>query len=87
MKAETIARVGEALARLDTGEHGYCFECGGEISEKRLRALPFAVRGTVCEERREQREDRARQLAHRRGGLSFFRVRQDTERSASKTFA
>jgi DnaK suppressor protein len=44
MKAETLARVDEALARLDAGQYGRCFECGGEIAEKRLRALPFAER-------------------------------------------
>jgi len=44
MKAETLNKVNDALARLDNGDYGNCFECGEEIAEKRLRALPFAVR-------------------------------------------
>ena len=38
MKAETLNKVNEALARLEDGRYGYCFECGDEISEARLRA-------------------------------------------------
>ena len=72
MKAETLARVDEALTRLDAGQYGRCFECGGEISEKRLRALPFAERCTVCEEKKEQLQGRARQSAQSRAHLSLF---------------
>jgi DnaK suppressor protein len=72
MKAETLARIDEALVRLDAGRYGSCFECAGEISERRLRALPFAVRCQACEERREQDQGHARQLAQRRGTLALF---------------
>ena len=72
MKAETLARVDEALARLDRGDYGRCLECGGEISEKRLRALPFAGRCTACEEKNEQIRGRARQNAQGRAHLSLF---------------
>jgi DnaK suppressor protein len=44
MKAETLSKIGEALSRLEGGSYGYCYECGDEIAEQRLRALPFAVR-------------------------------------------
>ena len=71
MKSETLSRVGDALARLEQGDYGYCFECGEEIAEKRLRALPFAVRCKDCEEAREVAEQRARQ-ASRRGGAPLF---------------
>src|SRR5499426_3085671 len=50
MKSETLNKVNDALARLDHGDYGYCFECGEDIAEKRLRALPFAVRCKDCEE-------------------------------------
>jgi DnaK suppressor protein len=72
MRAETLTRIDEALVRLDAGEYGSCFECAGEISERRLRALPFAVRCQACEERREQEQGHARWLAQRRGSLSRF---------------
>src|SRR5215475_10760032 len=72
MKAETLNRIDEALRRLEEGTYGYCFECGEEINEKRLRALPFAVRCKDCEEAREVAEKRERQIASRRGASSLF---------------
>jgi len=72
MKSETLAKIGDALARLEQGDYGYCFECGEEIAEKRLRALPFAVRCKDCEEARETAEQRQRQLAARRGAGTLF---------------
>ena len=71
MSAETLIRIDEALVRLDAGEYGSCFECAGEIAQRRLRALPFAVRCLACEERREK-HGRARQIAERRNGFSLF---------------
>jgi DnaK suppressor protein len=53
-KGDTLRRVHEALVHLDAGGYGHCAECDGEISDKRLRAQPFAVRCTACEEAREQ---------------------------------
>jgi DnaK suppressor protein len=54
MKAEALDRVRDALARLESGEYGNCVDCSGEVAEERLRAVPFAVRCTACEEAREQ---------------------------------
>lgn len=72
MKAETLNKIAEALGRLDEGAYGYCFDCGEEISPKRLRALPFAVRCKDCEEAREVAVQRERRLAQRRGAASLF---------------
>ena len=72
MKAETLHKIDEALRRLEEATYGYCFECGEEISEKRLRALPFAVRCKDCEEAREQAQQRERMVAQRRGAASLF---------------
>jgi len=72
MKSETLNKIVDALARLEQGDYGNCFECGEEIAEKRLRALPFAVRCKDCEEAREVAEQRERQLAARRGGSPLF---------------
>jgi len=72
MKSETLNKVNDALARLEQGDYGNCFDCGEEIAEKRLRALPFAVRCKDCEEAREVAEQRERQMAQRRGGSSLF---------------
>ena len=72
MRAELLARIDEALVRLDADEYGLCADCDQEISERRLRALPFAVRCTACEERREQGEARQRRFAQRSGGPFLF---------------
>jgi RNA polymerase-binding transcription factor len=72
MKSETLNKINDALVRLDQGSYGNCFECGEEIAEKRLRALPFAVRCKDCEEAREVAEQRERQLAARRGSSNLF---------------
>jgi len=72
MKAETLTKVNDALHRLEVGNYGYCADCGGEISDKRLRALPFAVRCKDCEEGREMAVEREKVAAQKRNGPSFF---------------
>src|SRR6476469_344269 len=72
LKAETLNKVDDALKRLEQGTYGNCFDCAEEIAEKRLRALPFAVRCKDCEEAREVAEQRERHLAQRRGTSSLF---------------
>jgi len=72
MKSETLNKIDAALRRLEENTYGDCFECGDEISQARLRALPFAVRCKDCEEAREVAEQRERQLAARRGTSGLF---------------
>ena len=72
MKAETLNKIDAALRRLEEGTYGDCFECGEEISEARLRALPFAVRCKDCEEARETAEQRERIIAQKRGSSALF---------------
>ena len=70
MKAETLNKINEALSRLEDGTYGHCFECGDEIAQPRLRALPFAVRCKDCEEAREMAQQRER-IQARRGSSSL----------------
>jgi DnaK suppressor protein len=72
MKAETLKKVDEALNRLEEGAYGNCFECGEEISQQRLRALPFAVRCRDCEEARENAQRRERMAAQRQSSSALF---------------
>lgn len=72
MKAETLNKINEALNRLEEGSYGNCFECGEEISQPRLRALPFAVRCRDCEEARENAQKRERQLSQRGASSALF---------------
>jgi DnaK suppressor protein len=71
MRSETLTRIEEALVRLDAGKYGSCFDCAAEIAERRLRALPFAVRCQACEEKHEQAQGPARTFG-RRHGFSLF---------------
>jgi DnaK suppressor protein len=71
-KAEALGRLDEALGRIDAGEYGHCLSCRVEISEQRLRALPFAVRCTTCQAQHEQDDERVRRPARRLEAPSDF---------------
>lgn len=60
MKSETLNKINDALQRLEQGYYGNCKDCGDEISGKRLRALPFAIRCKDCQESREYVDNRVR---------------------------
>jgi len=67
MKSETLRQIDEALRRLESGSYGACAECGGEIAEARLKAVPFAQLCRECQEAQEEHvheEERARAAAH-----------------------
>ena len=51
-----IAKIVEALARLDDGTYGYCEETGEPISLRRLEARPIATLSVEAQERHERRE-------------------------------
>jgi len=74
MRSETLQKFDVALQRLHEGTYGDCFECGEEISQARLRALPFAIRCRECEEARETAEAREneRQRQQRSSGNYMF---------------
>ena len=50
-----LAEVLLALKRIDEGKYGFCLDCGNPIPEKRLEAIPWAVRDLKCEQTLEQR--------------------------------
>ncbi|MDQ0607413.1 DnaK suppressor protein [Variovorax sp. W1I1] len=43
-----------ARARLESGEFGFCIDCGTEIPRARLEAMPAAARCIACQERHEE---------------------------------
>ena len=61
MKSETLAKIDEAMIRLEKGTYGTCAECGQEIAEARLQAVPFAALCRDCQQREEDiREEETR---------------------------
>jgi DnaK suppressor protein len=55
-----IKKIDETIARIDSGEYGYCDSCGIEIGLKRLEARPTA---TLCIDCKTLDEMRERQVA------------------------
>ena len=51
-----IAKIDDALTRIDEGTYGYCEETGEPISIKRLEARPIATLSIEAQERHERRE-------------------------------
>jgi len=51
-----IAKIDEALLRIDDGTYGYCEETGEPISLRRLEARPIATLSVEAQERHERRE-------------------------------
>ena len=51
-----IAKIDDALRRIEDGSYGYCEETGEPISLKRLEARPIATLSIEAQERHERRE-------------------------------
>jgi RNA polymerase-binding transcription factor len=51
-----IAKIDEALGRIEDGTYGFCEETGEPISLRRLEARPIATLSVEAQERHERRE-------------------------------
>ncbi len=51
-----VAKIDEALRRIDAGDYGYCEDTGEPISLKRLDARPIATLSLEVQERHERAE-------------------------------
>jgi DnaK suppressor protein len=56
MRSNELRQIKDALLRIETGDYGYCDECGNAIRFERLNALPFAQLCRNCQEDTERRE-------------------------------
>ena len=45
---DELAKITSALARMDSGDYGFCVECGLEIDSGRLEAYPYALECIDC---------------------------------------
>jgi DnaK suppressor protein len=51
---ETLVLIDDALARMAKSLYGSCANCGSEISEKRLEAVPWTQHCIDCQEQQEK---------------------------------
>jgi DnaK suppressor protein len=51
-----IAKIKDALERLEGGTYGICEQCGEDISEKRLKARPVTTLCIECKKKQETQE-------------------------------
>lgn len=51
--AARVNSINTALRRIETGEFGFCDDCGDEIPEKRLKLQPHAARCVDCQSEHE----------------------------------
>ena len=58
-RAGMLAQIDLALKKMDEGTYGRCEACEEEIAVARLRAHPFAVRCTGCQETWERDQSRS----------------------------
>jgi DnaK suppressor protein len=57
-ESRLIAKIREALERIENGTFGICAECGEQISVKRLRARPMTTLCIECKHEQEALEKR-----------------------------
>lgn len=51
-----LAKIKEAIARIDDETYGICEECGDDISEERLEARPVTTLCIECKTKQEDQE-------------------------------
>ena len=57
---DKLQAIDEALGRVDDGSYGVCENCGADIAEARLQALPFTRLCVSCQSEREREAKRTR---------------------------
>ncbi len=53
-RLDEYKRIVKALQMIHDGSYGICIDCGGKISEKRLKSYPNATRCIACQEAHEE---------------------------------
>lgn len=69
-RTEMLAQIDLALKKMEEGSYGRCEVCEEPINITRLRAHPFAVRCTRCQEAWERDQSRAEGAAARARSLT-----------------
>lgn len=56
LRKDVLEKIDHALEKLEQGTYGICEDCGAEICELRLKAVPFAIYCIECKQKREELE-------------------------------
>lgn len=68
MRSQELKQIKEALMKIESGDYGFCEECGSAIRFERLKAMPFAQLCRACQEETEKLErekQRGPRFSHR----------------------
>ncbi len=55
---ETLAKIDDAMKRVNDSSYGKCLGCGCKITKKRLDAVPYAENCKECQEKEEKQTNR-----------------------------
>ena len=72
MKSETLNKINDALARLEQGDYGNCFDCGEEIAEKRSGRCPSRCAARIARRRARTRSSVSVRSSPPRHGSLFL---------------
>lgn len=70
-KSHVLREVTLALQRLQSGDYGFCVECGAEISLDRLRCVPWTPYCLQCQEANERSSPAPEQVLDLESELGF----------------
>ncbi|MBI5894310.1 MAG: TraR/DksA family transcriptional regulator [Deltaproteobacteria bacterium] len=56
IRREELTKMDEAIRRLENGTYGVCEDCGSEIDEERLKAVPLAPFCVKCQAKYESKK-------------------------------
>ena len=54
LEVKTLNKINAAITRMKNGHYGQCAQCGENIGEDRLKAMPYAVLCVKCKTKRER---------------------------------
>ena len=75
---EKLSEIDDALGRINDSTYGVCEECGEQIAEDRLRALPFTRVCVECQSRSEK-EQRIKGRVEEEPGLGILEKSEGEE--------
>jgi DnaK suppressor protein len=54
IRRQELTRMDETIRKLEDGTYGVCEDCGEDISEERLKVMPFTIHCVECQKKTER---------------------------------